>query len=375
MVAYEALGEFIPFYPVYAVLFADNGLSTGQISSLFVLWSVTGLVLEVPSGALADLVSRRALLVWAALFIGAGFATWMVSTGYWAFAAGFVLWGVGGALSSGAYEAYLYDVMTVDGTVDRYPTVIARGRASGLVLNLAATMLAAPLFEFDGFAAVGAVSVSACVLQAGVALALPRDRRPGNGNDVADGEVGYLDLLRLGLREARLSVPVRRAIVLAAVFPGFLAFDEYFGLLAEDLGASRTTLPLLIAVTVAAQAIGALLGGGCRPRLVAPAIAGGAALLAGGVLTGVPTGFLAVAAGYGLLQMSIVVAETRLQAAITGPARATVTSVCGVLSEFATIGLYLGVALGSTWFALPALMVGLAAVLSPTAILAHRWLR
>jgi hypothetical protein len=38
-------------YAVYALLFADHGMSVGQISSLFVVWSSTSFLLEVPSGA------------------------------------------------------------------------------------------------------------------------------------------------------------------------------------------------------------------------------------------------------------------------------------------------------------------------------------
>lgn len=58
---YTFLDELVLFYPVYALLFTETGLSVAETSSLFVIWSVTGLVLEVPSGALADAVSRRLL--------------------------------------------------------------------------------------------------------------------------------------------------------------------------------------------------------------------------------------------------------------------------------------------------------------------------
>ena len=84
------------------MLFAETGLSPAAISSLFVIWSVTGFVLEVPSGLWADVFSRRRLLVAAPLLSGAGFALWSFAPSYPAFAAGFVLWGAGSALRSGA---------------------------------------------------------------------------------------------------------------------------------------------------------------------------------------------------------------------------------------------------------------------------------
>ena len=45
------LGDFVLHYPVYALLFADAGLSTAEIQSLFAVWSLTGLCWEVPSGS------------------------------------------------------------------------------------------------------------------------------------------------------------------------------------------------------------------------------------------------------------------------------------------------------------------------------------
>ncbi len=105
MYLHAALGDFVLLYPVYALLFADAGLSTAQVSALFAVWSVVGFALELPSGALADATSRRALLVVAQLLTAAAFAVWVLEPSFAAFAAGFVLWGTAGALQSGALEA------------------------------------------------------------------------------------------------------------------------------------------------------------------------------------------------------------------------------------------------------------------------------
>src|ERR687884_107781 len=99
-VAWSVADSLVPLYPLYALLFAASGLSEGQISALFVLWSVTGLVAEVPTGAVADRWSRRGALVLASLLEAAGFVLWTAVPSTASFAAGFVLWGIGGALAS-----------------------------------------------------------------------------------------------------------------------------------------------------------------------------------------------------------------------------------------------------------------------------------
>src|SRR4051794_41785584 len=87
---------------MYALLFLDTGLSQEQVSALFALWSVTGLLAEVPTGALADRWSRRGALVLASLLEAAGFLLWTAVPSVPSFAAGFVLWGIGGGFASGS---------------------------------------------------------------------------------------------------------------------------------------------------------------------------------------------------------------------------------------------------------------------------------
>jgi hypothetical protein len=380
IVGYAALQDFIPLYPLYQLLFTDHGLSAAEISILFIIWSMTGFVLEVPSGAWADTFSRRRLLVTGSLVEGLGFAAWIVLGSYAGFAAGFVLWGAGSALISGTFEAFAYDELASRGATDRYAGLLGRAKAAGLVLNLAATTLATPLFAVGGYALVGAVSVLACLAQAAVALSLPEAERVATADETEEagpegrhGPLGrYAVMLRAGLIQVTTTGAVRRAVVLVAVLSGFLCFDEYFPLLARDAGASTTLVPLLIAGTVAAQAIGSALAGPAY-RWRAAGFAGGIALAAGtlalGALNGTATGFIAIAIGYGLLQLVIVVAEARLQDAITGPARATVTSVSGLFAEVFAVAVFAGFALGSSWFTLPVLVAGLAVPLLLTAFL------
>ena len=56
------IDEFGPVYAVFTLLFNDNGISTAQVSWVFVTWGVVAFFLEVPSGMLADQVDRRRLL-------------------------------------------------------------------------------------------------------------------------------------------------------------------------------------------------------------------------------------------------------------------------------------------------------------------------
>ncbi|WP_344194573.1 MFS transporter [Kribbella karoonensis] len=342
---------------MYQLLFKDHGLSPAQISLLFVIWSATGFVLEVPSGAWADSYSRRKLLMLGALISGLGYAVWIALPSFAGFAAGFVLWGASSALISGTYEAFVYDELAARGRTGFYPTLLGRARSAAFVANLAATVLAAPLFDLGGYVLAGAVSVLSCLVEAAVAWSLPEARAV----DSARTE-GYLRMLRTGMSEVLTSHVVRRAVLLVALLGGFLAFDEYFPLFARETGAANGVIPLLIAGTVAAQAIGGALAGPAYKLPVATftvGLAASAVLIATGALGRSAWGFLPIAIGYGVLQLVIVVSEARLQDAISGPARATVTSVSGLFAEVSAIAVYGGFALGSIWFPMSVLIAAL----------------
>ena len=337
----------------------------------------------MPSGAWADAFSRRRLLVWGALLGGLGFGLWVTMPSYPGFAAGFVLWGAGSALVSGTFEALVYDELTLRHAQEAYAGLIGRATTAALATTLAATALAAPLFALGGYELAGAVSVLVCLGRALLARSLPEAERVAEADATKDlaAAAGPLrrwhGMLRAGLAETAQTRLVRHAVLLVALLAGFLAVEEYFPLLAREMGASTEAVPLLVAVTVAAQALAGLLAGPASRRPGLPnawGLAGAAVLTAGGALSGHVSGFLPIAVGYGVLQLVLILADARLQDSLAGPARATVTSVSGLLSELVAIALFAGFALGSAWYGTTVLVAALAVPVLFVAAALPRWL-
>ncbi|WP_405810343.1 MFS transporter [Streptomyces sp. NBC_00210] len=347
LLVYAGLEDLILLYPVYAVLFAEHGLSTAEISSLFAIWSLTGLLVEVPSGIWADAVSRRALLIAGPLLSAAGFALWVLLPSYAAFASGFVLWGTGGALRSGAMEALVYEELDRLGAASRYIRLMGRAAAVSMAATAVATAAAGPVFAVGGYGALGVASVAACLLCALTAAALPehRDGSPGDPADGADRRrARYAGTLTAGLREVRGSRSVRNALVMAVVLSTVWgALDEYIPLLATELGASTQEVPFLVLVVWAGVTMGSLLAeraGALSARAMAAVVATAGAVMAAGALSGTTAGFALLGLAFLVFQMADVVADARLQSAITGTSRATVTSLAGLGTGVATLMMY-----------------------------------
>ena len=369
-------------YALYALLFADHGMSVGQISSLFVIWSVTTFVFEVPSGAWADTVSRRGLLVLSAALYACCFAAWTYAPSYLGFALGFVLWGISSALMSGTFEALLYDELAAVGAADAYAglTGIAHSIAMGCVL--VATVSAAPLYAVGGYHLVGAVSIAVALLQGLLALALPSAPRAAPAAETAGSGGGtfverYLGMLRTGLTEVHRRPVVRHGVLLCSLLLGTLAYDEFFPLLAREQGATDSAVPLLIGITVLGQVIGTALAGltaRMSARVIAGIVAAATVGLVVGSLLGQVAGFILLGVGYGLANNAIIVSEARLQDAIEGPARATVTSVYGLLSEVVAVAAFALFALGAAWWTVATTLAALTLPVLLVALLVPRWL-
>jgi MFS family permease len=138
------------YYPVFTVLFLDFGLSLEQFALLNVAWAASIVVLEVPSGALADVMGRRNLLiVSAALMVLEMSILCFAPLGmprllFALFLLNRVISGAAEAASSGADEALAYDSLAREGDPLQWPLVLeTQMRFQALAFVLSSTIGAA----------------------------------------------------------------------------------------------------------------------------------------------------------------------------------------------------------------------------------------
>ena len=141
------------YYPIFAVLFLDFGLSVGQFAVLNAVWAATIVLCEVPSGALADAVGRRALLVASGAIMVIEIALiCFVPLGnpqlvFAAFLLNRLLSGLAEALASGADEALAYDSLKACGRAADWPRVLAALMRWNSLAFVAALALGALVYD------------------------------------------------------------------------------------------------------------------------------------------------------------------------------------------------------------------------------------
>lgn len=131
-IVFKALFNARFYYPIFAVIFLDFGLSLDQFALLNVIWAATIILAEIPSGALSDLIGRKKLLVLTTSLMVLEMLVWSFApTGnptllFWALALNRVLSGLGEAAASGSDEALVYESLENAGMADQWSAVLQK---------------------------------------------------------------------------------------------------------------------------------------------------------------------------------------------------------------------------------------------------------
>lgn len=130
------------YYPILAILFLDLGLSLSQFVTLNAIWAATIFLAEVPSGALADLIGRRKLLIAAAGLMVLEMLVLLTApkdAGIWLFgfcAVNRILSGLAEAAASGADEALAFDSLDDPEEWDEVLETTMKWRSGAMVVAM-----------------------------------------------------------------------------------------------------------------------------------------------------------------------------------------------------------------------------------------------
>lgn len=119
-------------------LVVDAGLAPLELVLIGTAQQLTSITFEIPTGVMADTISRKWSVVVAHVLMGTAMLLTGLVTDFWALMGTQMLWGLSWTFSSGADVAWLTDELDQPGRVDGVLTASARfeqlGAACGLVL-------------------------------------------------------------------------------------------------------------------------------------------------------------------------------------------------------------------------------------------------
>jgi len=143
------------YYPVFTILFLDFGLTLEQFAILNTAWALSIVLLEVPSGALADTVGRRNLVAFSALLMVIEMLLILFapignsSVVFYLFLLNRILSGAAEAAASGADEALAYDSLKEQNLEDKWGMVLERQMKVQSIGFVLAMSLGAVLYDAE----------------------------------------------------------------------------------------------------------------------------------------------------------------------------------------------------------------------------------
>lgn len=239
------------YMPIVVPFYESNGLAMKDIMILQAIYSIAIVILEIPSGYLADVIGRRKTLILGAVFGTIGFATYSFSYGFVGFLIAEIILGIGQSCISGADSAMLYDSLLERGEEKKYSRFEGRVISLGNMAEAAAGIIGGLLAGITLRAPYIAQSFVAFIaLPAAITLVEPSRKVPL----MKAGIMEIIHIARFALFEDRT---LRRNILFSAIIGcstltmAWFAqpFFEYTNIKIGWYGLLWTSLNLTVAIT------------------------------------------------------------------------------------------------------------------------------
>jgi len=235
--AYEAAASFLwalPFTVTAYYFVTEVGMSPFQLVLVGTVMELSIFIFEVPTGVVADTVSRRLSIVVGNVVMGLAFVVVGSFPDVWPILVGYAIWGLGWTFTSGAMDAWLADEVGDE----RLTAVYLRGAQVSRVFSILGMGASAGLALVDLRLPIVLGGIGTMGLAAFYALWMPETGfRPAARDD--RGALGHMvGTARAGGRLVR-SRPALLAILGAVAFVGMWSesFDRLWEAhLIEDVG-------------------------------------------------------------------------------------------------------------------------------------------
>jgi len=142
-------GVFLVIMPILVPFFEERGLDMQDVFLLQAIFAAVVLLMEIPSGYLADVLGRRSTLVVGALFLGIGHSLLLIADDFFSLMLFEIGLGIGVSLVSGSDLALLYDTEIALGrSVETQRKVVGRLYTAHTVAEALASVVCSVLLLY-----------------------------------------------------------------------------------------------------------------------------------------------------------------------------------------------------------------------------------
>ena len=255
---YKFIGQCMPIYAFYTILFLERGKTISDIAVLIALWSVFTIAFEIPAGILADRWNRRNMLAIAAVLQGLCFIIWFFSYTFFMFALGFFFWAIAGSFTSGTEEGLIYDNLKSDGREDSFTEVYGKAKFYETIGTLVGIGSAGIIATFISVEAIALISAVICFVN--VIFALQIRERNFYSEQLDKDSTRIFETFKKAIFFIKGSGFALVSILFLVLFASIGSYlDEFDALIANDWNISQLWISGILVVRFAFIALGDIL--------------------------------------------------------------------------------------------------------------------
>lgn len=247
---HQFLFDFILLYAVEKLFFISRGISYSQIGLLLFLWSFFSIILELPSGILADKWSRRKMMIISGISYFLCYFTWLFSHSFGMFLIGYIFRTIGSTFTSGTLQAYLYDFLKSHKQENSFEKILGRGNAFR-TLGISIALLLGGYLSQISYELVVIISFSSILVISFIAFLWP-EIRPEKSTDEEKIFIHIKDSISTIFKNPNLLTVLLFSI---AVLGTIGSTEEYNDIFLSSLGFSNSKIGFLIALITIGQSI------------------------------------------------------------------------------------------------------------------------
>ena len=135
---------------VYVTFLTSHGLNLLEVNLVNLVFFSTRFICEIPTGAFADVFGRKVSFVVSCVLFSLGMFLYGLSNSFWGFIVAEAIIAVGSTFISGAFDAWLVDMLNHHGGEDMQHKVFSRAGLIGQFACMVAALAGAYLADING---------------------------------------------------------------------------------------------------------------------------------------------------------------------------------------------------------------------------------
>ncbi|MFS0777250.1 MFS transporter [Neobacillus sp. 3P2-tot-E-2] len=252
--------NLIPAYVIERIFWEQRGMTVLMVVLCEIIYTVSIVIFEIPTGIFADKFRRKTLLIIGAVFSVFEFIILLFAYNFWTFALVVFLAGISSACLSGAWNALLYDSLLTDKKQKSFEKIVGRMNSLDFTASLFAALSGSVMAKYFGFEFNYIVSAASMFLALILTILLKEPPRNGQQQKMEKSHSDFMVYVRKSIYFYKSNPKVVTIITNAMGIAACITYlDEFWQLYLDEIGFSVLFFGLFSACISLARIPGNLL--------------------------------------------------------------------------------------------------------------------